>query len=237
MARRKKIYLIITLLLLMFFLTACVPPTDKTTEYKEKNNEFKEYISAKLTENETNEYNRVYRAFTIFNGEETISCRYEIIYGENEINVYNSFFKTIENMEVGEWKVYTYKDNYCYSKIYSDIQLTKLISENVEGISLEKFLELYEHKEYAKYNLDLSDSKVTKIVRESVHDGWGYTVDSIKYNIQFKPNKEFYFEVLGNEMTFNNCTISFSNEDMRFAVIRGKSDGKECTASIIIDNT
>ncbi|MCR5422726.1 MAG: hypothetical protein K6E74_03735, partial [Bacilli bacterium] len=64
----KKLYLIITLMLLLLFLVACLPPTDKTTEYKEKNDEFKKYILEKLKENEEN-YNRVFKGFTVTSDE------------------------------------------------------------------------------------------------------------------------------------------------------------------------
>ena len=231
----KKIHLIIILILLLLSLTACLPPVDKTTEYKEKDNEFKEYILAKLLEIETAEYNRVSKSFSISYGEETNTYRYEIVYGDNEINVYNSFYKTIDNIENGEWKVYTYKGNKCYNSIYSDRRHANLISEDVEEISLEKFLELYERKEYAKYNLDLTDAKVTKIVKESMQAGWYYEVKYIKYNIQFNPNKEFHFEVLGNEMIFNNCTISLFDGDIGYVRMYGKSGENDCTAAIFIN--
>ena len=232
----KKIYLIITSMMLLLFLVACLPPTDKTTEYKEKNDEFKKYILEKLKENEEN-YNRVFKSFTVTSDEEIVYYRYEIIYCEDKIRVFNTFTKQVGELETGEWIVYTYDYNKssCSKKVYNDNKYEELISEEKLSISLEEFLELYEHKEYANYNLDLSGTKITKIVKESMQAGWYYETESIHYEICFNPKKEFHFEVLGNEIIFNNCSINMSEPIKGSVIIKGEIDSKDCSAVIIIN--
>ena len=230
----KKIYLLITLLFLLFYLSACLPPTDKTTKYKEKDNEYKEYILEKLTEHEAN-YNRVTKAFTITSDDEIVSYRYEIIYCEDKIRVFNTFIKQVGELKTGNWIVYTYLDNCYYKRTYSSGEYTNLISEEKYIISKDEFLKMYEHKEYAKYNLDLASSKITKVVKESMQAGWYYETESIHYEICFNPKKEFHFEVLGNEIIFNNCSINMSEPIKGMVIIKGEIDSKDCSAVIIIN--
>ena len=47
-------------------------------------------------------------------------------------------------------------DNCYYKRTYSSGEYTNLISEEKYIISKDEFLKMYEHKEYAKYNLDLA---------------------------------------------------------------------------------
>ena len=74
----KKIYLIITSMMLLLFLVACLPPTDKTTEYKEKNDEFKKHILEKLSNNiNEKKYARITRGFGISGNDELSIYKYE----------------------------------------------------------------------------------------------------------------------------------------------------------------
>ncbi len=233
----KKIYLIITSMMLLLFLVACLPPTDKTTEYKEKNDEFKKHILEKLSNNiNEKKYARITRGFGISGNDELSIYKYEIAYNENTIEVYNSFIYKEQGELIEKYIVYTYVDTYYYERTYSDNKYTDLISEEKYNISKEEFLQMYEHKEYAIYNLDLTDAKITKIVREVMRDGWGYQVDNIKYNIVFNKNKEFTFDILGNEFLFSECEANFYEDNTVTMIMKGKTEGKDCTATIIIDD-
>ncbi len=134
----KKIYLIITSMMLLLFLVACLPPTDKTTEYKEKNDEFKKHILEKLSNNiNEKKYARITRGFGISGNDELSIYKYEIAYNENTIEVYNSFIYKEQGELIEKYIVYTYVDTYYYERTYSDNKYTDLISEEKYNISKE----------------------------------------------------------------------------------------------------
>lgn len=231
----KKIHLIIILILLLLSLTSCLPPLDKTTEYEEKNGEFKEYILEKLNKNvNENEYSRIVRGFGISNDKELFTCRYEIIYSKDKIEVYHSFITKKGDIKSENYKAYIYMDECCYRRIYNDGSFTELVSEEKEKMTRLEFLELYEHKEYANYDINLTESKVKKIVREkTAEEGWGYEIDYVNYNIQFEPSKVFHFEVLDEEFTFSNCEINMYEDNETTIIFKGKRDDSNCTATLI----